>query len=459
MASGRGDPAEETELVLEVTDLAFGGRGVARTAQGLVVFVEGGLAGESVRARIVRRRAGYAEAVVLEILRASPDRVVPPCEHYGECGGCDLQHLRPEAQARAKREQVAAILSRIAGLQRPPVRDTIVAEEAWGYRFRMDFDWIARPSGGALGLHRRGRPAEIVPIRRCHLMTERGNRILSFLASAASARRLDPWDPARRRGLLRRATLQEARSTEEILITLETARGDPPALRDLAADLVRRFPRVVGVVRREIDRQGRLVEESIFSGRDHLYEEIDGDRFRVPAGAFFQPNTCLSGRLRQEVMEALDPRKTGSVLELYCGVGFFTLALARRAGEVVALEGSREAVRAARENVARGAIGEVRLICGEVSDALPELLREKAWDGLLVDPPRAGLPRGAAASIAASQVQRLVYVSCDPATLARDLRILTGSGRFRLDSVTPLDLFPQTHHIECVARLERQPAS
>ncbi len=449
-------PAAGDECLLDIEDLAFGGRGVARTSGRLVVFVDGALPGELVRARITRVRQGYAEATTLVVQRASPDRVIPPCEHYGSCGGCDLQHLKPEAQARAKRDQIAAILSRLAGVREPPVRDAVTTGEPLGYRFRMDFDWTAAPGGhAALGLHRRGRPDEIVPIRRCHLMSEAGNRVVVSLAQAAATRRLAPWDRRRRQGLLRRASLQEARGTGEMLLTLETGRGDPPDLAALVRDIQRQSPRVVGIVRREIDKQGNLVAESILAGRDHLFEEVEGDRFRIPASGFFQPNVFASAALRREAIEALDPRSDESVLELYCGVGFMTLALARRAGVVVAVEGSREAVAAARENAARAAPGEVRFVCAEVSAALPALLAESAWGALLLDPPRAGLPRGAASAIAASRVPRLVYVSCDPATLARDLKLLIEVGRFRLEAVTPVDLFPQTHHIECVARLIR----
>jgi len=442
------------ELTLTIEDLAYGGRGVARVAR-RVIFVEGALPGERLRARVVRTRPAYAEAAVLEILTASPDRVTPPCEHYGVCGGCDLQHLGPEAQARARRGQVMALLARIAGIPRAPVSETVRGVEPWGYRFRMDFDWTADGPrhAPALGLHRRGRPEEIVPIRRCHLMSDGGNAIVAFLSAEAAARRLAPWEPERRSGLLRRAAIQEARATREALVTLETGRGDPPALPALARELARRFPRVVGVVRREFDKAGRLVQESILLGRDHLFEEVGGDRFKIPAGAFFQPNVHLCEALRSGTVEALAPQKAESILELYCGVGFLTLAVARRAERVEAVEGSAEAVRAARENAARAGASGVRFINREISAALPDLLRERRWDAILLDPPRAGLPRGVASAIAASGTRRLVYVSCDPAILARDLKILLHGGAFALEEVRPYELFPQTRHVECVARL------
>jgi len=247
-----------------------------------------------------------------------------------------------------------------------------------------------------------------------------------------------------------------ARATGEILITLETGRGDPPGLVDLARAAARAFPRIVGIVRREFDRRDRVVGVSILQGRDHLFEEVDGDRFKIPAGSFFQPNATAWSRLRAVVAQELEPGPDDTILELYCGVGFFTLPLARRSGRIVALDSSREAVAAARDNAARAGAANARFLCRDVEDALPGLLAEEHFDAVLVDPPRAGLPHRAAATLARAAAARLLYVSCDPATLARDLKILVRDGRWRVRSIVPLDLFPQTHHVECVARLDRR---
>lgn len=456
MTPPAGTPRRGEDLTLDIVDLAFGGRGVGRVS-GFVVFVEGALAGERVRARILRVKAGYAEAATTQVLSASPERTDPPCRHYGACGGCDLQHLSPAGQAEAKGRQLKAMLQRLAGLADPPVAPAVAAGDPTGYRFRMDFDWATGPDGGPiLGLHRAGRPAEILPLDRCLLMPDEANRIRDCAADRSRRLGLSAWDARRRRGLLRRLGLQMARGTNEVLITLETGRGDPPALGELGRDLARSFPRVVGVVRREFDRFDRPAGESILVGRDHLFEQVEEDRLKVPAGAFFQPNATGAVRLRQEAMAALEAGAHDSVLELYCGVGFFTLPVARRSRQVTAIDVSREAVAAARDNAARAGLGNTRFLCRDVEDALPDLLREGGPDAVLLDPPRTGLPGAAARAIAAAAVARVVYVSCDPSTLARDIRIL-GEGGLRLRSVTPLDLFPQTHHLECVASLERAP--
>lgn len=463
MSAGRSPGAappvaagDRLEVLIE--DLAFGGKGVGRAA-GFVVFVEGGLPGERVRARIRRVRRGFAEASCEAVLQPSPDRVDPPCRHYGPCGGCDLQHLAVPAQARAKREQVVALLRRVARVPEPVVAPALVAGAASEYRGRMDFDWGRDASGAAaLGLHRRGDAARVLAIEECRVLPREADGVRNTLALLARGRGLSTRDPRTGRGLLRRATLRQARSTGEILVVLETGRGDPPELAALVRELQRRHPRIVGVVRRAFDREGILVEESILAGRDHLFEEVDGDRYRVPAESFFQPNAAGLPLLRRTALELLAPAAGERVLELYAGVGFFTVSLARRAAEVTAIEGSRIAVGAARDNLAAAGCANVHLVQGDAARMLPSVLSGERFAAGLVDPPRTGLVPGVLESLASSGPPRLVYVSCDPATLARDVRGFVAAG-FGLVRVVPIDLFPHTHHVECVALLERPPAS
>jgi 23S rRNA (uracil1939-C5)-methyltransferase len=441
------------QVEVQVTDLALEGRGVARV-EGLVLFVDGALPGETVRASVRRVRRGFAEAETVAVLAPSRDRVVPPCPYVHECGGCDLQHLRPEAQAAGRSRQIEAALRRIGGIAEPRVRDTVIPFEPWGYRFRMDFDWRPGPSGPILGLHHRSRPGEVVSIARCLLAGEQTGGILAWLPEQAARARLAAFDPERERGLLRRVSVQEARGTREILVSLETGRGDPPALGELARALMRRFPRVVGVARTEVGRDGRPAGSSILEGRDFLHEELEGDRFRVPAEAFFQPNPIGSLAVRRHAVAALGLRPGALLLELYGGVGFFTMAAARAGARIVVVEASSAACAAGRENLAAMTGPQCRFVRSDVAAALPGLVGEP-WDAILLDPPRTGLALEAARELSRTRAASLVYVSCDPATMARDVRVLVGSGGYRLDEVTPFELFPQTQHVECVAVLRR----
>jgi 23S rRNA (uracil1939-C5)-methyltransferase len=440
-------------LSLDIVDLARGGRGVGRH-EGFVVFVPGALPGETVRARIRKVHRAWADAALLDIVVPSRDRRAAPCPHFDRCGGCDLQHLGESGQAEAKRRQVVEALRRIGTLGEVAVAEVRRPGPPLGYRFRMDFDWRRQGPRDVLGLHRRGSAEEVIPVDPCLLAGPVTTGIAAWIGPAAARAGLSALDAARDRGLLRRLTVQEARGTREVLVTLDTGRGDPPALPALAQDLVRRFPRVVGVVRREHARDGHFLSASILAGRDVLEEELDGDRFRIPAGAFFQPNPEGSLEMRRAAVEALASSPGDRVLELFAGVGFLSVAAARRGARLTTVESDREATTAARENLRRAGAGEAEILHGDVTRLLGDLAR-RDWDAVFLDPPRTGLAPEAARLLADIPARRMVYVSCDPGTLARDLGILVRQGSWRLDSVVPFDLFPQTQHIEVVAALDR----
>jgi 23S rRNA (uracil1939-C5)-methyltransferase len=407
--------------------------------------------------RLGRRHRGYGEATLLEIVTRSKERVDPPCPFLPDCGGCDWQHLSAGGQAEAKRRHVRDVLQRLGGLRDVAVEATVPAPRPYGYRFRMDFDWGVAAGRTLVGLHRRGRASEIVGLDRCLLAGDTANGILRFMAREATRRNLTAFDPERRRGLLRRLTIQEARVTGEVLVTLETGRGEPLALAALAADLARAFPRLVGVVRFERDRDDRPAGVSILAGRDFLHEEVEGDRFRIPAAAFFQPHPEAGAVARRLAIEALHLFPGARLLELYAGVGFMSAFAARRGARLTLLEENREACAAARHNLGEVGAADLRVLPGDVEKTLPPLLTEP-WDGVLLDPPRTGLANEVRRALASVRAPRLVYVSCDPATLARDLGTLVREGGWRVVQVTPVDLFPQTQHVECVAVLEKSGA-
>jgi len=418
------------------------------------VFVPGALPGETARVRITRLRRGYAEAEIVAIVAPSSERRRPPCPFFESCGGCDLQHLSEAGQAEAKRRQVAEALRRIGTLGDVEVAPTRRIGAPLGYRFRMDFDWRRQRGRAVLGLHRRGSSSEIVPVDPCLLAGPVTAAIAAWIPAAAARAGLTALDERSGRGLLRRLTVQEARGTREVLVTLETGRGDPPALAGLAADLVRRVPRVVGVVRHESDRLGHFVGTSILAGRNHLEEELEGDRFRVPAGAFFQPNPEGSLAVRQAALESLAVVPGMRLLELYAGVGFFSVEAARRGAVLTLVESDRDATEAARENLRRSGAAGFHVLRNDVTRSLIDLAREP-WDGILLDPPRTGLAPEGSKLLANIAAPRMAYVSCDPGTLARDLGILARTGGWEIEKVTPFDLFPQTQHVECVAVLHR----
>jgi 23S rRNA (uracil1939-C5)-methyltransferase len=440
-------------ITIDIVDLARAGKGVGRH-EGFVLFVPGALPGETARVRIRKVHRAFADAELLDLLSASPDRRSPPCPFFVACGGCDLQHLSAEGQREAKRRQVGEALRRIGTLGVVAVEPVRAAGPALGYRFRMDFDWRRQGGRDVLGLHRRGASKEVLPVDPCLLAGPVTAAIAAWIGPAAARAGLSAWDPVRERGFLRRLSVQEARGTRQVLVTIETARGDPPALAALAEGMMRQFPRIVGVVRHEHARDGGFLSASILSGRDALEEEIDGDRFRIPAGAFFQPNPEGSVLVRREAIDALRIDAGDRLLELFGGVGFLGVAAAKRGARLTMVESDREATVAARDNLRRAGAAETQVIHGDVTTLLGDLARRE-WEGVLLDPPRTGLTPEAGRLLAGLPARRMAYASCDPGTLARDLGILVREGGWQLRTVVPFDLFPQTQHVETVAALER----
>jgi 23S rRNA (uracil1939-C5)-methyltransferase len=446
----RGDTIE-----LAVDDLAFGGDGVGR-ADGYVMFVRGGLPGDRLRVRVTEARGRYGRATIESVVTPSPDRVEAPCPYFGHCGGCRLQHLAYPAQLAFKARQVHECLTRLGGLPPFELRPIVAAPEPYGYRNKMEFT-IAEP-GPVLGLHAAERYDVVLDIERCLLQSDTMNALLDEFRREVRSRGLSVWDPQSERGLLRFLTVREGRGTGQAMVNIVASARDIEALAPVAERLRARVPATIGVLLNVNDRKASVAvgsEEHLLLGRDHLTELLDGVAFQVSANSFFQTNTVQAERLFAIVAEAcaLDGRDT--VLDLYSGTGAISLLLARRAARVYGIEVSAAAVGDAIRNAQANGIDNCTFMTGEVRHVLPGLTSEGVRASVVVaDPPRAGFHPKALAALGTLAPARIVYVSCNPATLARDVGDLARRG-YHLEWVQPVDMFPQTPHIEAVARLSR----
>jgi 23S rRNA (uracil1939-C5)-methyltransferase len=446
----RGDTIE-----LAVDDLAFGGDGVGR-ADGYVMFVRGGLPGDRLRVRVTEARGRYGRGTIESVVTPSPDRVEAPCPYFGHCGGCRLQHLAYPAQLAFKARQVHECLTRLGGLPPFELRPIVAAPEPYGYRNKMEFT-VAEP-GPVLGLHAAERYDVVLDIERCLLQSDTMNALLDEFRREVRSRGLSVWDPKSERGLLRFLTLREGRGTGQAMVNIVASAPAVEALAPVAERLRARAPATIGVLLNVNDRKASVAvgsEEHLLLGRDHITELLDGVAFQVSANSFFQTNTVQAERLFAIVAEAcaLDGRDT--VLDLYSGTGAISLLLARRAARVYGIEVSAAAVGDAIRNAQANGIDNCTFMTGEVRHVLPRLTSEGVRASVVVaDPPRAGFHPKALAALGTLAPARIVYVSCNPATLARDVGDLARRG-YRLEWVQPVDMFPQTPHIEAVARLSR----
>ena len=441
------------EIDLTVDSLAFGGRGVARHGE-LVVFVSRALPGDRVRARVTKLKRRHAEARTVEVLEAGPGRVAPRCAHFGVCGGCAWQDLDYAEQVRHKAAQVSDALERLGkiDLELEPI---VPAEAQYGYRNKLEYSWASGPDGPSLGFHRAGRWDELVPVETCHIASPAGNEVRRAFERWAREAGLTVYDSATGEGYLRHLVVREGAHTGQLLAMLVTAPGTVPA----AGRLEELVPEgVVGVVHAEnpgvADATAGLEGAPLF-GADRYEELVGGLRVAVTAGAFMQTNTVMSERLYELAIEYAGLTEADVAWDLYCGAGAIGLLAARRAGSVFGIEIAEESVERARENAERNGIGNIEFVAGDVARSVAPLLeRAPRPDVVFVDPPRAGLTPKAVKRLVELAPERIVYVSCNPTTLAPNARSLIDAG-YELVRARPVDMFPHTPHIECVALLRR----
>jgi 23S rRNA (uracil1939-C5)-methyltransferase len=447
-------PGEELEL--RIDSLAYGGNGVGRL-NGFVVFVRGGLPGDLVSARVTKVKRGFAEASTLSVLDPSPQRTVAPCRHFGVCGGCRFQDLAYESQIAAKEQQVRDALARIGRIQDPPVEPIVPAASLYHYRNKLEYSFTTTEDGVDLGFHRAGRWDEVIGIEECLLTTEVGNAIRLAVRGWAREEKLEAYDQATGEGYLRHLVVREGRNTGQILVVLVTAPGERFEAGYLV-DVLRRFPEVRSIhwAVNDTPAERTNLPTQLLWGDEAIEEQILGLRVRVRPSAFLQTNTEMAERLYAIAGELAGLTGQENVYDLYCGTGTIGLSLARDAASVWGLEISEEAVACAIENAELNGIENAYFYAGNVGQALEELVEEAdPPDLVVVDPPRAGLAGKALRRLGGLRAPRIVYVSCNPTTLASDVKVLREDYGYELAVCRPVDMFPHTPHVESVSLLER----
>ena len=446
----------DQELELQIDSLAFGGNGVARL-DGFVVFVRRGLPGDTVKARVTKVQRRHAEAVTTEVVIPGAARVAAPCAHYPACGGCRFQDLSYDVQVETKERWVADSLQRLAGLAAPPLEPIVPAAAIFGYRNKMEYSFTQTEAGPALGLHRAGRWDEVLPLERCHLVSDLGNAVRNTLGEWAREERLPAYDQATAEGYLRHVVVREGRNTGQVLVQLVTSDGERFD-REHLIEVLTAFPEVRSIhwaVNPGVAEVTNLPTELLW-GEDAIEETIGGLRFRVRPNAFLQTNTEMAEQLYALAAEFASLTGVETVYDLYCGIGTIGLSLAASSLTVWGVEISEESVACAIENAELNSVGNAAFFAGNVGDSLRELAdRAGGPDVVVVDPPRAGLAGKALRRLGELAAPRIVYVSCNPTTLAGDVKRLAADYGYSLVRARPVDMFPHTPHVECVALLER----
>src|SRR4051794_17961623 len=446
-------PQRGEELELTIDSLAHGGAGVARL-DGYVVFVQGAVPGDRVRARVGKAKRGYAEARTTEVLEPSAERVEPRAAHPG----APWQVLPYERQLAEKEEQVRDALARIGRFEEPPVRAIVPAVEQWRYRNKLEYSFGHDETGAlVLGFHRPGRWNDIDDVTDDILASERINAVRERVKQWCREQGLSGYDRHEQTGFLRNLVVREGRRSGQVQARLVTSEGDLPVEQLAAVAEADGFlwTRTPGVA--ETTREGRT---KVVDGKKAIDEELrapEGDtlRFKISAEAFFQTNTEMAEVLYANAADLAGLTGRERVFDLFCGIGTISLALAGSAGEVWGIEVIEQAIADAMKNARMNGVDNTRFFAGDVRTAMRPLVEEAGKpDVVVVDPPRPGLSQKIVRRILEAEPKRIVYVSCNPTTLAPNARQMADAG-YALREVRPVDMFPQTAHVECVALLER----
>ena len=473
------------EVTLDIIGLTQDGEGVGR-ADGFTLFVQGALPGERIKAKVLKVKKQYGYAKMLELLQASPDRVEAPCPIYRQCGGCQLQHMDYAAQLAWKRQHVIDSLTRIGKLRVADaagaaeaagdaggavgvvadgvvVHPTIGMAEPWRYRNKAqvpigmaqaDLDDGAAGSliGGfyARGSHR------IIDMDACVIQHERNDEAVRVVKRIGTRLGIRAYDETTGRGLLRHVVVRTGFATGETMVCLVTNGTRIPRVDELVEGIRRALPDVRSIVQNVNTRNTNVIfgdETRVLWGSDFIFDELDGLRFAISARSFYQVNPAQTVALYRKAVEYAGLTGRETVIDAYCGIGTISLFLARRAGKVYGVESVPEAVEDARRNAALNGIANASFEVGLAEEVIPRW-REAgiAADVIVVDPPRKGCDAKLLDTIVRMRPKRVVYVSCNPATLARDLAVLEAGG-FRTMEVQPVDMFPHTGHVECVVLL------
>ncbi len=454
-------------LDVTITDVAFGGRGLVKI-DGLAVFVDLAVPQDTVRIRIRRKKRNYAEARVLELLAPSPHRVDAPCPYSGLCGGCKWQFLSYPKQLEYKKQHVVEALEHIAMLNNVPVHDPIPSELRFGYRNKMEFSfsdrrWLLPSELGdpaitrefALGLHVPGTFDKILDTQVCYLHPELGNQLVADVRDYARQSSLPPYGLKSHQGFWRFLMLRHSVARDQWMVNLISAAEAPETLQPLAERLMAAHPQVVAVVNNITARKAGVAVgeyERHLTGETAISDRIGSYEFEISANSFFQTNTRSAARLYETVRAYAGLTGSQSVLDLYCGTGTIAIFLAADARHVTGMEIVESAVTDAIQNCERNRVTNCRFVLGDIRRQLVQI--DTRPDVMIIDPPRAGMHKDVVKQVVALAPPRIVYVSCNPATMARDLIAL--KEHYAVCEVQPVDMFPHTYHIEAVARLEQK---
>lgn len=458
---------------LLITDVAAEGNALGRDGE-MVVFVPFAAPGDVVDVQIEKKRKSYAMGRLARLVTPGDVRVAPRCEHFTVCGGCRWQHLPYDFQLRCKRQQVVDALERIAKVELPEIPAALGSENIWEYRNKMEYTfsnklWLTReqlesgeefPDRDAAGFHIPGAFDKVLDIRKCHLQDDLGNRLRLFVKNYGKEHGIPFYDLRNQNGFLRNMMIRIA-STGDVMVVIQFGEDRPDDIGGLLTALKNEFPQITSlmyVVNTKVNDTLGDLDIELFAGQPYIEEEMDGLRFRIGPKSFYQTNSAQALRLYTVARDMAGFKGDELVYDLYTGTGTISNFIARRVRKVIGIEYVEDAIRDARINAGVNGLTNTEFFAGDMKDVLNDAFigEHGRPDVMIVDPPRAGMHQDVVDTILRAESGVIVYVSCNPATQARDIALL--DCKYRVEAVQPVDMFPHTAHVENVVRLVRRQA-
>lgn len=446
---------QNDRLTVNVEDLTHDGSGVAKV-EGYPLFIHGALPGEEVEIQVGKTLKNYGFARLLNVLKPSPERVDAPCHVFEQCGGCQLQHLSYEGQLQQKQKQVRDVMDRIAKLPEVPVHPVKGMQDPWRYRNKSQIPFSERNGEVVAGFYR-SRSHHIVDTDVCIIQSEEADELMATLKREMLIHGVDAYNERTHRGMLRHLVVRKGQTTNEIMVVLVTSKKKFPQ-RDAIVEVIKRvLPEVTSIMQNVNSEKTNVIfgnETICLYGKSVIIDTIGDIQFEISARSFYQVNPTQTEVLYRQALEYAGLSGNETVIDAYCGIGTISLFLAQQANEVYGVEIVPQAIEDAKRNAELNGITNAFFKAGASEDVIPKWYEQgKRFDVLVVDPPRKGCDEKLLQTILKYKPKRVVYVSCNPGTLARDLRILEDGG-YRAKEVQPVDMFPQSSHVECVALIE-----
>ncbi|MBC2392131.1 23S rRNA (uracil(1939)-C(5))-methyltransferase RlmD [Listeria booriae] len=452
-----GAPVKKNDcLDVVFEDLTHDGNAVAKI-DGYPIFVPQGLPDEIAQIKVLKTNKNYGFGKIIELTKESADRVTPPCLVYSQCGGCQLQHLSYDGQLRMKQKQVAQVMKRI-GKQDVEVLPTLGMENPWNYRNKAQVP-VGFVNGRLVAGFYQQRSHQIIDMNTCLIQQEENNEVIQTARAIFAKYYVEPYDETTRKGVLRHLMTRFATTTGELMLVIVTTKLNFPNKEEILAELQQSIPELTSLVQNVNTANTNVIfgeQTVVLEGREYIMDTIHGISFAISARSFYQVNPEQTEILYAEALKLAGLTGEETVIDAYCGIGSISLCLAKEAKHVYGVEIVPQAIEDARANAKLNKMDNVTFAVGKAEEVIPDWFKQgiKA-DVLVVDPPRKGCDDALLQTILKMKPKRVVYVSCNPATLARDMLVLTEGG-YEAKMVQPVDMFPQTTHVECVTVLERK---